>query len=277
MKVGIIGGKGLMGKIFADFFRRNGIDTVISDKNTEISSIDVAKSSDIILISVPINVTPLVIKEVAPFVNENSLLCDLTSIKREPLSLMLKYSKSSVVGLHPLFGPGIKSLKNQVIVMCKGRGDYWYNFLKEMFEKEGAKVKESSAEEHDKMMAVIQGLTHFTFITITHVLKDLGIDIKESLEYSSPIYRLRIDMISRILNQNPSLYADISILNKETIRVIKNYIKNVKKLYKIIKSEERSSFINYFIEASNYLGDIKERAEERTNKILNIVSNLEDF
>lgn len=274
LKVGIIGGKGLMGSFFSDFFRKNNNEVIISDKDTTIKPIEVASNCDIVVLSVPISVTPDLIREVGPYVKENSLLCDLTSIKKEPVELMLKYSRSSVVGLHPLFGPGIKDIKNQVIVMCKGRGDNWYSWLKETFINSGAKIKESTPEQHDKMMAIIQGLTHFTFITITHVLKDLGVDVKESLEYSSPIYRLRIDMISRILNQNPELYADIEILNKETKNVIKKYIKNVKKLYKLIKKQDKEDFIKYFQEASNYMGETKIRAEERTNKILNFISEI---
>ena len=36
--IGIIGGKGLMGKFFAEFFKHKGFTVLISDKNTKLTN-----------------------------------------------------------------------------------------------------------------------------------------------------------------------------------------------------------------------------------------------
>ena len=51
--IGIIGGKGKMGKYFADFFERNGYPVIVSDKRTKFSNVQLAKKADVVVISVP--------------------------------------------------------------------------------------------------------------------------------------------------------------------------------------------------------------------------------
>ncbi len=52
--IGIIGGKGQMGKYFADFFKKNGYKVIISDCKTKLSNIELAAKADVVVISVPI-------------------------------------------------------------------------------------------------------------------------------------------------------------------------------------------------------------------------------
>jgi prephenate dehydrogenase len=162
----------------------------------------------------------------------------------------------------------VKTIKNQTVVLCKGRGDMWFKWLKNTLEKNKAKVKVTTPEKHDKMMAVIQGVIHFSSITISHTLKELGISVKESKEFSSPVYKLRLDMVGRILNQDPKLYADIEILNTESKKAITTYLKTSKRLLRIIQNKNTPGFIKYFKEAGDYLGDFKKEAEEYSDYLI---------
>lgn len=267
--IGIIGGTGLMGRLFADFFKRHGYKVLIAGRRTPLSMENCAKESDILVFSVSMEVTEQTIKKYAPLVKKEGLVLDLTSLKSNPLKAMLEYSKCSVVGTHPVFGPGVKNFKKQTIVICPGRGEAWQNWLIDLFKKDEAKIKITSATEHDKMMGIIQGLIHFTTITVGHALKELGVDIEESRNFSSPIYKLRLDMIGRILNQNPSLYANIEILNPETTGILEKYIESCEKLFNMVKSKDFEGFNTFFSEAADYLGDFKEEAENYSNFLIN--------
>ena len=44
------------------------------------------------------------------------------------------------------------------------------------------------------MMSIVQGLTHFSYIAIAATIEKLGIDIKESRKFASPVYSLMLDM-----------------------------------------------------------------------------------
>lgn len=85
------------------------------------------------------------------------------------------------------------------------------------------------------MMSVIQSLNHFSALAVAYAMKNLGISVKESLEYTSPIYQLRMAMVGRILNQNPSLYASIEIMNPKNRKALATYAVSAKNLHKIIQ------------------------------------------
>jgi len=266
--IGIIGGTGQMGQWFKRFFQKNGCKVVIAGRKTKLKPEECAATCDVVVITVPIDATIDTIKKIGPHVRKDALFMDLTSLKQGPVKAMLKYSKSEVIGTHPVFGPSVKSIRDQTMVLCPARGKKWLPWLKKMLEKNRAKVKISTTLKHDKMMSVIQGVMHFGSISICHALKELGVDIMESQEFSSPIYKLRMDMVGRILNQDPKLYADIEISNPETKRAINAYLKNAKQLFKIIKKKDTNKFIKYFEEASRYLGSFKKEAEEYSNYLI---------
>jgi len=266
--IGIIGGTGGMGQFFKKLFEQNNCKVLIASRSTELTVEDCASQSDVVVVTVPIKSTVDVIKNIGSFIKEESLLIDLTSIKIAPVEAMLKHSESEVIGTHPVFGPGVSSIKGQSIVLCPARGKKWLPWLKELLDKNGAKIKIATPEKHDKMMAVIQGLVHFSTITVSHVLKEMGIDIKDSLDYASPIYKLRLDMLGRILNQDPELYADIEILNPEVNKAIKVYLDSSEKLFKTIAKKDREGFIDYFKESANYLGNFKEEAEKESDYLI---------
>lgn len=267
--VGIIGGTGKLGGLFRKIFEEEGFEVLVSSRTTSLSKEELIRKSDIIIISVPIKSTIPVIREITPFIKEGKLLMDLTSLKVGPINEMLK-SKADVLGAHPLFAPSIGDVRGQTIILCPQRisNNELYQKLNFIFTNRGANIVEMTPEEHDKMMAVIQGLTHFSAIALCHCMKDLNFDIKKSFECTSPVYRLTLDMAGRILNQEPELYADISLLNPMTPEILLQYIKSAETLFKKIQTKDREGFIKFFEEASQYLGDFTEKAEKESNLLI---------
>ncbi|MBI2654651.1 prephenate dehydrogenase/arogenate dehydrogenase family protein [Candidatus Woesearchaeota archaeon] len=268
VKVGIIGGTGQIGQFFRKIFEKNNCEVLVSSRTTKLKPEDCARQSDIVLVSVPIEVTVDVIKRLSPYINKNSLLMDTTSIKKEPVDAMLRYSKCEVIGMHPVFGPGVESLKNQTIVLCPARTKKWLKWIVDIFEKDGAKIKITTPEKHDEMMSVIQGLNHFSTLSVAHAMKNLGVSLKESLEYTSPIYKLRMIMVGRILNQDANLYASIEIKNSENKKILKIYEKSSKKLQRIIETKNTKEFVKYFNECAEFFGGFKKEAEEVSNYLI---------
>src|SRR5688500_9076067 len=80
--VAVIGGAGQMGTLMARMFRELGHRVVIADLATELRPQQAAASADVVVISVPIQITTEVITELAPHVREDALLMDITSVKQ---------------------------------------------------------------------------------------------------------------------------------------------------------------------------------------------------
>ena len=266
--VGIIGGTGQMGKFFKKIFEENSCKVLISSRKTKLKPKECAEQSDVVVISVPIETTNQVIKNISPYIKKNSLLIDTTSIKSEPVKAMLACSKCEVIGMHPVFGPGVSTLNQQTIVLCPARTKKWLKWIVDIFEKNGARVKIAAPEKHDEMMSIIQGLNHFSTLSVAHAMKNLGVNIEESLEYASPVYKLRMMMLGRILNQSPELYADIEMKNPRNNKVLEAFIDSAKKLQKIVETKNKHEFLKYFNDCVDLFGDFKKEAEETSNYLI---------
>lgn len=236
--IGIIGGTGAMGQWFAEFFRDNGYRVHVTGRRTGLAFKDLATHCAVVIISVPIGVTCETIAQIGPWMNEDALLMDLTSLKTEPVQAMLKASPSEVIGLHPLFGPHVPSLKGQNIAICPGRGEKWLPWLKGILEKNGAHIVETSPEKHDDMMSLIQGLNHLNTAMMGLALKNANRDPAELDRYSTPAFRTKMDLIGKIFEDNPGMYAEIIALNPHIENILKIYETNLFSVKELILNRD---------------------------------------
>ncbi len=243
IEIGIIGGNGAMGKWFSTFFRDNGYTVHIADKEAGMPVPELTKRCNVILVSVPIGITCDVIKDVGPFIQGNALLMDVTSLKAEPVRAMLQFSQSEVIGLHPLFGPDVPTIKGQNIVICHGRGERWLSWLKEILGKNGARIAETTPEKHDEMMSLIQGLNHVNTIMMGLILRDANISPENLDLYSTPAFRSKMDLIEKVFDQNPALYTEIIALNPYIGSILEIYEKRLSLLKNLILNKNMDGMV----------------------------------
>lgn len=282
MKILIIGGTGETGRWFAEFYKKHGFDVVIwgINKRKDIAEelcVEFAddleagiKNSDIVMISVPINITEQTISEIAPKMPPGSLLMDITSVKTIPVDTMRKYTPENVefLGTHPMFGPSIPDLRGQIVIFTpvKGRSTKWFPVIKSLYEDNGAHIEIMDPVEHDRMMAVVQGLTHFAFISIGSVFMELEFDVMNSRRFMSPMYDILLDLVGRILAQNPYLYAMIQ-MNPEVAKVHKAYIEQCGRMAELVREKDIEGFVDMMKKASAHFGDT-ESAMRRSEKLI---------
>ncbi len=270
--IGIIGGRGKTGSQFSRFFRKSGLKVLIVGRYTKLTKEELAAKCDIVIVSVPISKTVQVIKELTPYVRKAALLTDFTSLKVEPMKAMMR-AKAEVMGLHPMFGPSVKSLKGQAVVICLGKSGKWSTWMISFLKRQGAKASFLTPVEHDRTMAIIQGIVHFGTIVLGNTLRESKVNIGKSLKYTSPVYRLELDLIGRIFAQDPELYADIEMNNKDLIPLIDKYIKMAKKVKKAIKSKDKKAFTRLFEETSKFLGEFKKDAMKESDSIISFLAS----
>lgn len=217
--IGVIGGTGGMGRWFADLLQKEGYCVHVWGRKSPFGIKELVGLCHVIVISVPISVTAEIIKQVGPQLNENQLLMDLTSLKKEPVELMLSQTPAAVVGCHPLFGPQLTDVRGQNVVLCRARGDRWFNWLKELLDKNGLVVMEKNPEEHDEMMAIVQVLNHLNTIFMGMVLAKTKFPLAEINKFSTPIFQTKIKIIQKIFTENPGLYTDIITQNPSMEKV----------------------------------------------------------
>jgi prephenate dehydrogenase len=211
--VGLIGGRGQMGRWFKRFFEGQGLEVLVADLDTPQTSQEVARAADVVIISVPIPQVKRVVKEVAPLLRPDAALMDLTSVKQSPMRAMLAHFAGEVVGTHPLFGPGEESIAGRTVVLCPGRGERWFNWLKTLLQDAGARVKVTTAAQHDRIMAVVQGLAHFVLIALGKSISQLKVDPRDLEDFATPTFATLHQLARHLFKQDPTLYACIQLQN----------------------------------------------------------------
>jgi prephenate dehydrogenase len=267
-KAGIIGGTGRMGRLFAEVFRRAGYEVIVSGRSTKITSHDIAQECDLVMVSVPIRDTVRVIEEIAPLLEKGQLLCDLTSLKAGPVKAMLK-SEADVIGLHPMFGPTVTSLKQQTIIACPARaGKATIQSLLDIFRNEGAVCTIADPEEHDRAMAVVQGLTHFMTLCMAESIRRLDIDIEKTRAFTSPVYQIELGLVGRLLSQDPGLYGSILLENPHVPGVLAACRSSVQDLQEIVAKKDAGRFLNFFNKNTRHFGDYCAEGMAKTDALI---------
>jgi prephenate dehydrogenase len=256
LTIGIIGGTGGMGQWLKGFFEGSGYQVLVASRRTRLRPLELCKNSDVVVLSVPMNVVEEIAIEIGPHVKKESLLLDVTSLKVKPLEVMLKHSSSSVVGTHPLFGPDTKSIENHTVVLCRGRGDKWFAWLSNLLDKKGAKTKITTPEEHDRMMAIVQGLTHLSTIVLAHTMMNLNARISETLDYATPVYESKLRTIRRLFTQNLGLYRDIELLNPYVSDVATAFLHSVEETVGMIKNGDVKGFEQCLQVVGDFVGGL---------------------
>jgi prephenate dehydrogenase len=273
MIAGIIGGTGRMGRLFAQVFEHAGYEVLVAGRTTPLSATDLAERSDLVIVSVPIRDTVQVIGEIAPVLTKDQLLCDFTSLKVKPVEAMLT-SKASVIGLHPMFGPTVNSLKHQTIIVCPARTDEKHlHDLLTIFRSEGAECTITSPEQHDRMMAVVQGLTHFVTLCMADSVRRLGIDIKKTQAFTSPVYQIELSLVGRLLSQDPALYADILQQNPYVPEVLAACRASATDLAEIVENQDPALFRAFFEQNSCHLGPYCDEGQKMTDALIECMVN----
>ena len=240
IKVGIIGGTNGMGKWFAGLLKKDGYTVHVCGRKTKLQINDLVRLCNVIVVAVPISSTTDIIKQVGPMLNKDMLLMDLTSLKYEPVKLMLANSQAEVIGCHPLFGPQVKDVSGQNVILCPARGKKWLIWLKAVLKKNKLAVWEATPEKHDKMMAVIQALNHFNTITLGMALARTNVTLADINKFSTPIFRTKLDIIRKVFMESPELYLDIITGNPQTGKMLDIYEKALKDIRSKIKSGNKT-------------------------------------
>jgi len=300
VKVSIIGGCGAMGRWMVSYLREiGGFQVTVADPD-EIEGAKLVKTtgvsyekdnrkavseSDVVVVSVPVEHAPQVIAEVAPCMKEGSLLVDITSVKTEAVSAMLKHAPPGVelLSVHPMFGPRIRDIRGQVVILIPVRSERWLSLVKGFLEKRGAEVVVSTVQDHDRMASIVQGLTHFTSMVFAGVIRDMNVDLKQSRRFSSPVYNALLPIVYRVICQNPELYAQLQVHNPYVLDVQEAFITQAVNLYVETKTrnirgivEQVASSCRHFAptESSTTLLSMSDRMVSTLQREKNILESL---
>lgn len=266
--VAVVGGAGKIGRVMVRLFADLGHRVIVADVDTELTPAAAAAAADVTVISVPIEVTERVIGELGPHVREDALLMDVTSVKAAPVAAMLASTRASVLGTHPMFGPGVHTLQGQRVVLCRGRGDAWADWVAQALAARGLVVTEATPEAHDRAMSVVQVLTHFQTQVLGLTLARLGMPLEETLRFTSPAYLLELYVAARHFAQSPALYGPIEMRNPRSREVTEAFAAAAREMGAIVGGSDQAAFDAVFEEVRRFFGPFAEEAVEQSSFLI---------
>ncbi len=226
MKIAIIGGSGRMGRWFARFLAKEGDEVIISGRNQEklgqarrelgveaASNVEAVKRAEAILVSVPIDDFEEVIKQIAPHTHPEQVIIDITSIKQSPIEIMHQHIKRGVtLGVHPMFGPGAKDIARQnfVLTPTSESEQALAQKVKEYLTARGARATLMTPAQHDEMMGVILGLSHFIAIVSADTLLSLD-KLKLMRAISGSTYKLLLTLAESVIAEDAEFCASLQM------------------------------------------------------------------
>ncbi len=275
VKIGIIGGTGGMGKWFEDFFTSCDAHVTISGRKTGPSFEELAKASDILILSVPMGAAIDLAKSLGPLMSKNQLLTDFCSMKEDICIAMAESGAPLSLGLHPLFGPQTASIKGMNIIFCEDAQSKdtspWANALEKMFVDHGAIITRMDPVEHDKKMALVQGLNHFMTICLAGAMKKLDIKPEDAAIFSTPIFRLKLDIVGRLFAQDTSLYADLIKKNRHVPEVLDTFKQAMFDASSAFTGSDDDAAGVYLDELNDFFDKFSEQGLTESSKVLDFL------
>jgi prephenate dehydrogenase len=260
--IGFIGGTGRMGRLFERLLRGDGYQVLVAGRRTPLSYEELAERSDVVIVTVPIQHTAESLRRIGPRLRPEQLLSDFTSVKAEPVRLMLE-TPACVIGCHPVFGP-LPDPAGQNVVLCPARPGPFLDWYRGWFEAHGMRVTIMDADAHDRAMGLVQGLLHFVNVTFAQSMRASGHSVDELLGVSSPIFRLFFATLGRILSGDPELYGAIQVRNAWSRQFVKDFLKRGQDLLAAVEREDEGTFHKLFDEAAAYLGEARQEARDES-------------
>lgn len=266
-KVVIVGGGGALGARFASLFQRSGYQVAILEQQDWPNAKAICADAALVLMAVPITLTEQLINQL-PALAKDCVLADITSIKVQPLNVMLNKHTGPVLGLHPMFGADVTNLVKQVVVVCHGQHAEQYQWLLEQLKVWGAELTEKVAHEHDSAMQLIQAMRHFSSLAYGVHLADEKADLPMLLQLSSPIYRLELAMVGRLFAQNAELYADIMLSSSAVTALLQRYQQRFNELLQLLESKDKAGLMAQFGKGQQFFGELAEQFLQESKQLL---------
>ena len=257
MKAAIIGGSGKMGQWFTRHLLQEGIQVIITGRNKEkllaagkqlgvptATNIGAVKQADIVIISVPLDDFESVVKGIAPYIHEEQIIVDVTSLKANPVEIMHRhFNKGRMLGTHPVFGPGAKSASNQnfVLTPTNEQEAILAGQTRQYLEERGANVSIMTPQEHDQMMTVVLGLAHFIAIVSADTL--LGFErFEEMKKIGGTTFKVLYTLIESVISEDPKLYTSLQ-MSFPNIKEVESLFQSKTKIWAdMVKNDDRQGF-----------------------------------
>ncbi len=271
MRVAIIGA-GKMGRWFTKFFLEEGDSVIVSSRTKEkllkirdefdveiADNVNAVKNADRVLVCVPVENIEDVVKEIHHHVRPDQVIMDICSIKEAPVKIMHKYIRTgTMLGTHPVFGPGVKGIKNQnfILTPISNKEKVFAENFKGWLEEREVNVFIMSPKKHDELMSVVLGLPHFIGLVVCDTLLDLD-NYSEMESVAGASYKMLLTLAEAVASEETEFYTSLQMNLPEIERIEGLFFERSREWLNLVRRKESSAFANKIKLVKAKLMDVK--------------------
>jgi len=249
-----------MGAWFANFLSRNGYEIIISDKRTlhprsstrkkrfrfVKDPTEAAQLSQITILATPTLTTRKLLRTITPKLDPTTLIVEISSVKQPVRNTIQSLTRhgAQILSIHPMFGPGAKSLRGKSIIVARQpRNCTQAKRLLSKLATNGASIVHSSLEEHDKLTATTLALPHLINLAFIETIRRTGLPLGKVRELGGTTSKLQLLIAESLHHENPNNEASILADNKHNMRIFNAYIQHVNRLRRIIQGKNKPELL----------------------------------
>jgi prephenate dehydrogenase len=209
--------------------------------------------ADIVLLAVPEPVALDAVTQLASIMRPGALLADTLSVKSRIASLVRKEAQGlEAISLNPMFNPslGLAGRPVAAVVLMDGPRT---QALCDLLTVWGAKVVPITAEDHDRLTATIQALTHSTVLAFGFALRELHPNVEQLRLLATPPLIALLSLLSRVTSGVPDVYWDIQIGNPKAAAARAELQKSIDHLAALALANDEGGFFEMFEETRDFL------------------------
>jgi len=292
-RVVVAGGSGAVGSLFAEQLREAGNDVVIvdrtvpgpthrvtrfvrgdiSDPGAEVA--DVVRTADAVLLSVPEPVALVAIGRLVGTLRPDALIADTLSVKSTVVPALhaaaMIAGEAEALSLNPMFAPALGFAGHpvaSVVVRDGQRG----RALCDLIEQWGARVVTVTADQHDRVSAASQALTHAAVIAFGAALAELDVDMADLDRMGPPPHTALLSLLARIASGTPEVYWDVQAANPYAPAARRALSRGVSQLANVVDDGTCEEFGDMLDRLCGVFGPLRGAYRERSAKALRAIT-----
>lgn len=259
-QIGLIG-MGDMGKMYAKTLSKAGYKLNACDVPEKFTSLKaefkgddnvsimqtghlVSRQSDYIIYAVEAENIGRIVSEYGPSTKVGAIVGGQTSCKAPEVAAFEMHlpSDTHIISCHSLHGPGVDPRGQPLVIIPHRASAAAIHKVDEVLSTFQSKLVYLSAEEHDRITADTQAVTHAAFLSMGVAWHSNDQFPWEVSRYVGGIENVKINITLRILSNKWHVYAGLAILNPAAQRQIKQYAASVTELYKLMLQGQKAQF-----------------------------------
>jgi prephenate dehydrogenase len=273
-RVVVAGGSGAVGSLFAERLQDSGNDVVvvdlaepgpgygvtrflqgdISEPGAEVT--DLVRAADAVLLSVPEPVALVAIDRLTGALRPDALIADTLSVKTTVVP-------GEALSLNPMFAPSL-GFAGHPVASVVVRNGWRGRALRGLIEQWGARVVTVTADQHDRLAAAAQALTHAAVIGFGAALAELDVDIADLDRMGPPPHTALLSLLARISSGAPEVYWDVQAANPYAPAARRALARGVSRLTSVVEDGDRAAFGDLLDRLCGVLGPLQGAYRERS-------------